>query len=84
MPIFTIEITVGKGEKAKKFTATADTQDMPLILMEAATASGAADAREALAEFLDLPADFAKRLTIRHLNEVATAIQEVAASPNAS
>lgn len=84
MPIFTIEITVGKGDKAKTHTATADTNDMPLILMEAATSSGAADARAALAEFLDLPDEFAKRLTIRHLNEVGEAIQKVAASPNAS
>lgn len=84
MPMFTVEITVGKGDKAKKHTATADSNDMPLILMEAASSTGAADARQALADFLDLPDDIAKRLTIRHLNEVAAAIQEVAASPNAS
>ena len=84
MPIFTIEITVGKGEKARTHTATADTNDMPLILMEAATKDGASEARKALAEFLDLPDDIAKHLTIRHLNEVGEAVQKVAASPNAT
>lgn len=84
MPLFTIEITVGKGDKAKTYAATADTEDMPLILMEATTRTGAADARAALAEFLDLPEEAAKRLTIRHLNQVGDAIQKVAASPNGS
>jgi hypothetical protein len=83
MAVFTLDITVGRGDKAQTHTVTADTDDMPLILMEIGTQESAADIRAALTEFLDVPDEIAKRLTIRHLNSVAEAIGNATKIPNA-
>lgn len=82
MAEFTITITIGRGAKARTHTATVDSQDMPLILMEAGERETAREMREALAEYLELPDDFARRLTVRHLQEVSEQIASVTKIPN--
>ena len=82
MAEFTITIAIGRGEKARTHTATVDSQDMPLILMEAGEHETARDVREALADYLELPKDFARGLTIRHLQEVSEQIAAVSKIPN--
>lgn len=82
MAEFTITIEIGRGDKAQTYTATADTEDMPLILMEAGEREAAGAMREALADYLDLPENFATRLTVRHLKQIATQIAAAVKIPN--
>ena len=84
MPLFTVEIIVGKGEKAKTYSYTADSLDMPLALVEAAQDGKMAILRESITEFMDIPEEVSKHLTVRHVNQISAAVAEASKLPNAS
>ena len=84
MATITLDITIGKRDKAVTTRHIFDPDDMPLIFMEAAEANRVGDMRESIADLLDLTADQSRQLTIRHLKQVADAIKEASAVPNGS
>lgn len=82
MASVTLKIEVGKGEKKTAHEYTFDGDDVPLILLEATQEGKAGLMREALTDFLELPADVARQLTIRHVKQIGAAIKEATESPN--
>lgn len=79
----TLEITVGKGEKQATHKYTFDGDDVPLLLLEASQEGKAAMMREAIQDFLEMPPEIAKQLTMRHVKQIGAAIKEAIDSPNA-
>lgn len=77
-----IDITIGKGDKAKTTKHTVDSDDMPLILLEAMEAGQVKPIREGIAELLDLTEEESRQLTTGHLKQIARAIKEAAELPN--
>lgn len=83
MASVTLKIEVGRGAKAQAHEYTFDGDDVPLILLEATQEGKAGLMREALTDFLELPDDVARQLTIRHVKQIGAAIKEATESPNA-
>lgn len=73
--VINLEISVGKGDKAKTHTCSADGDDMPLVLLEALQKGDAKLMREGIADFLDLPDDIATHLTVRHVKQIGDALK---------
>ena len=78
----TIDITIGKGEKAATTKHTVDSDDMPLILLEAMEAGRIKDMREGIADLLELSEEQSRQLTTGHLKQIAKAIKAAAELPN--
>lgn len=77
-----LSITVGKGEKEKTYTYSFEGDDVPLILLEASQEGKAKLMREAVTDFLELPEDVARQLTIKNVKQIGAAIKEATESPN--
>lgn len=77
-----IDITIGKGDKAKTTQYSVDSDDLPLILLEAFQEGRAKEMREGVAEFLGLAAEEARALTLRHIKAISEALVEASKSPN--
>ena len=84
MALITLDITIGRGEKAVTTRHVFDPDDMPLIFMESAEEGKIGPMRESIAELLDLTEQQSRQLTLRHLKQISTAIKEASASPNGS
>ena len=82
MATITFDITVGKGERATTSSHTFDGDDIPLILVEASQTGDAKMLREAIAEFLDLPDNVSRQLTLRNIKQIGAAIKEASDAPN--
>lgn len=77
-----IEITTGKGDKAITTTHKVDSDDMPLILLEALQEGRAREMREGITDFLDLTPEQARALTVRDVKTIGAALKEASEVPN--
>lgn len=77
-----IDITIGKGEKAKITTHTVDSDDMPLILLEAMEEGKVGLIRAGITDLLSLSEEESRQLTTGHLKQIARAIKAAAELPN--
>jgi hypothetical protein len=79
----TVDITVGKGEKAVTHQYQVDSDDMPLALLEALQTGEAKLMRQGITDFLELPDEEAKHLTVRHVKQIGEALKAAQDGPNA-
>ena len=82
MATITLDITIGKGANATTHAHTIDSDDVPLLLIEAAQDGKMGLLRESIADFLDLSPEVSKHLTMRHVKQIGKAIEEASKSPN--
>lgn len=82
MATIDLTITTGKGEKSESHTYTIDPLDVPLALVEASEDGKFGMLRQAIADFLDLPDNISRQLTVRHVKQISEAISEASKIPN--
>jgi hypothetical protein len=82
MAIITIDITLGKGEKAVTTQHAFDPDDMPLAFFEAAEDGKMGSMRTHIADLIGLTPEQSEGLTVRHLKQITTAIRDAAKIPN--
>lgn len=80
--IVTIEITSGKGAAAKSTVYQVDSDDMPLILLEALQTNQAKEMREGIVGFLGLSVEEGRFLTLRHVKAIGEALKAANDDPN--
>ena len=82
MATITLEITLGKGEKAVTTAHVFDPDDMPLTFFEAAEENKISLMRGGITDLLELTPEQSRGLTIRHVKQITAAIKEASKLPN--
>lgn len=84
--IFNLEITFkDRLEDGSRTTHSktyhVDSDDIPLIFLEATSSGSVGPLREALSEFLDLTDAESRQLTVRHIKQIGAAMKEAQDDP---